>query len=431
MRDSRTNKIDSVKNLSYEVNLSAGKYTVVFEVTATSTGYSVMTEMSLAVSTTFSQGFYILKETADGNTELDVYTQDGLISNLLASSQDEPLLGAPRNLSVCYSQAFIDTEENKMATANTVCVTTKQNKFACFRTVDMLKVFDNSNLLFEEMAVDEVPYCMVRSLASIFYFSSSGIRSASTRENSGKMGYPLDSGGSEFVQIVNGGFGGHVYWNNEKHRVMMVDYNCVNAYEVEYNTTINQDNLECLSCGLNYVGTNETIYFLCQDKTSGIRYLYLLSGGNITEIRPLNSSLHLAQGDIVAGNGLTGTLIYSVHNNKIYAYNFDAGTEIEIPVTGIPEGSVISYFSNQYWNMGGFGDTSLNFDNIVIGTQDGNTYTVYLYNIRGGQPYGNPIAEFSGEGKLKSVRFVCQAAVDETAMLGPMYGYGPCFPYDK
>ena len=79
--------------------------------------------------------------------------------------------------------------------------------------------------------------------------------------------------------------------------------------------------------------------------------------------------------------------------------------------------------------MGPFGDTSLNFDNIVIGTQKENTYTVYLYNIRGGQPYGEPIDQFSGEGKLKSVRYVCQLVVDQIAMLGPFYGYGPCFPY--
>lgn len=99
------------------------------------------------------------------------------------------------------------------------------------------------------------------------------------------------------------------------------------------------------------MGGAETIYFLCQDKVSGTRYLYLLSGGAILEIRPLNSALHLAQGDIIAGNGLTGTFIYSVHNNKLYAYNFDAETEIEIPVTGLPTGETISYVFNLYWNM--------------------------------------------------------------------------------
>lgn len=116
-----------------------------------------------------------------------------------------------------------------MVNANTVCITTEQNKLVCLRTVDMLKAFDNSNLLFEEMDADEEPYCMVRSLASIFYFSNKGIRfSSASSENSGKMGFPLDNGGSKHVQIVDGGFGGHVYWNNTKHRVMTpVDYQFV------------------------------------------------------------------------------------------------------------------------------------------------------------------------------------------------------------
>ena len=47
----RTNKIDSVKNLSYEVNLPAGSYTIIFEATATANGYAATAEMKLAVST--------------------------------------------------------------------------------------------------------------------------------------------------------------------------------------------------------------------------------------------------------------------------------------------------------------------------------------------------------------------------------------------
>lgn len=128
-------------------------------------------------------------------------------------------------------------------------------------------------------------------------------------------------------------------------------------------------------------------------------------------------------GDITIGT-LEDASIISYSGNKLIRE-----PEIEIPVTGLPAGETISYIFNLYWNMGPFGDTSLNFDNIVIGTQKENTYTVYLYNIRGGQPYGDPVDKFSGEGKLKSVRYVCQLVVDQTAMLGPMYGYGPCFPY--
>ena len=64
-----------------------------------------------------------------------------------------------------------------MVNANTVCITTEQNKLVCLRTVDMLKAFDNSNLLFEEMDADEEPYCMVRSLPvySIFQIKESAL----------------------------------------------------------------------------------------------------------------------------------------------------------------------------------------------------------------------------------------------------------------
>ena len=88
---------------------------------------------------------------------------------------------------------------------------------------------------------------MVRSLASIFYFSNKESAFLRLVVKIVENGIPLDNGGSKHVQIVDGGFGGHVYWNNTKHRVMTVDYNCVAASEIEYNTEINQDNLECLS----------------------------------------------------------------------------------------------------------------------------------------------------------------------------------------
>lgn len=431
--DYQANKIDSVKNLSYEISLPSGNYVVVLEVTARENSYAAVAEMKLTVSTPFSQGFYVLKETAEGTTELDVYTQEGLMKDLLTQSQGKPMKGAPRNLSVCYDQAFIDTKDNEMALGNTVCITTETNEIACFRTEDMLKVFDKSNLFFEETGQDEIPYCMLRGVWMTFYFSNTGVRANMGGDislSSGKLGFPLDNGSSKYVQLVGGM--DMVYWNSNRHRLMLIDYNCVNVTEIENKTTVNQDNLECLTSGLNTIGATfakvETIYFLCQDKTTGIRYLYLLSGGAITEIRPLNSGLHLAQGEIIAGCGLSGTLIYCVHNNKLYGYNFETGTETEIPVSELSTGNTISYISNQYWNMSPFIDTSLNFDYVVVGMQKGNDYTVYMYNIQGGQPYGEPVAVFSGKGKLRSVRYVSQVTgIFEAMRVIPFTG--SCFPY--
>lgn len=55
------------------MELKIGTYTVVCEVTNKETGYFNLTEFSLKVTSAFSEGFYILKETTDGNTDMDFY----------------------------------------------------------------------------------------------------------------------------------------------------------------------------------------------------------------------------------------------------------------------------------------------------------------------------------------------------------------------
>lgn len=58
------------KNLDYEVNLAPGDYQVRLYTTVNKTGLVNIAYASLVVQTSFSQGFYVLKETADGNTEM-------------------------------------------------------------------------------------------------------------------------------------------------------------------------------------------------------------------------------------------------------------------------------------------------------------------------------------------------------------------------
>ena len=81
----REYKVCEGKTLSYEVNLPSGSYVFIFEAKSKTDGYTRTTTMKVAVSTDFSRGFYILKETADGTTELDLYTREkGLNADLLS-----------------------------------------------------------------------------------------------------------------------------------------------------------------------------------------------------------------------------------------------------------------------------------------------------------------------------------------------------------
>ena len=69
----RTVSIGNEKTLVYPVELKTGTYTVVCEATHKETGYFGLTEFTMNVTTAFSEGFYILKETPDGNTDIDIY----------------------------------------------------------------------------------------------------------------------------------------------------------------------------------------------------------------------------------------------------------------------------------------------------------------------------------------------------------------------
>ena len=84
--------IGSEKNLDYDVQLSPGIYQLRLAVADKESGYTAYAKTSLTVRTLFSQAFYILKETAEGNTEVDLLTLDGQKGdNLLTQVNGAPL----------------------------------------------------------------------------------------------------------------------------------------------------------------------------------------------------------------------------------------------------------------------------------------------------------------------------------------------------
>lgn len=414
----RTNRISSEKDLSHEVNLPSGSYTLVFEVTSISNNYVKTATVNLSVSTSFSQGFYILKETPDGRTEVDLYGNDGLVPNLMGRFSGSALQGKPRNLSVVYSGEYIDPDANKTASANLVHVFTEDNVYRGFRSEDMKEVFNNSNLFYGgDIPANETPYLLFRTPNYTAYFSNTGIRTAKTASygqaaNSGMMGYPVDEvGTSKHVQLLFYGMN-LVYWSNEEHRLRTIDYRFNSPALVGYNDeTAYPDDLECISSGVNIMSDGEvvTAYFLCEQPSTGNRYLLLLdtfSPETISETIKLDAKCHIASSDIVTGNRLSATYLYSIYENELYAYSWTTKDERKFNLPGIPAGETITYITNQYFNA--YSDTSTNCDYFIVATQTGNQYKLYFYNeenMNGGQPIsaGRVI---TGEGTVKAVRFL-------------------------
>ena len=424
----------------YEINLPTGLYTVVFEVTCRSNGYVKLATTRLSAATSFARGYYILKETPDGQTEVDVYSESALQSDLMAGMTGAPLLGKPRNLVVFYDGEFINPDTNEPDGGNLVHVMTEDNIYKGFRAEDLCEVFNNDNLFYEgPMPADEAPATFLRTWVYCGYISNTGVRYAelgmqlSGPANTGKMGFSEGDGGSRFVVAADGHMG-YVYWSPTAHKLIRLSYNLDGVSPVEFLDANDQvvpdaypSDLECLSAGTNYLAGSLTSYFLCEQPATGDRYLFLLSSSSkIDRIVKLDPSLHLAKATSFSANGWTAAYIYCVDGGKVYAYGLNDGKERELSLPGIPGGEEVVFVSNQYLNFEGLADDSYAFDDLIVGTQVGDTYKLYIYGedqTSTGVPVAEPRDVVAGTGRVKSVRYMAPVSLDGFMMMMMMNPY--------
>ena len=425
--------ISKDKDLDYEVKLGAGTYKLRFMAQAKS-GYTVYKQTTLSVRTTFSRGFYILKETVDGNTDIDLMTFEGKVGNdILTLMEGAPMAGKPYALCPLYNTSYIDTESDKMTYDNAVCITTENGGLRISRTSDLKKIFDRSNVMYEEMDGNEHPYTF---FATTFYNCMStdhGLYQTYPGggffgESSGQYGLPTsECGGSKYLFSSSADFGNGALWDETNHSLLAFDYN-LSAAPLIYmdNTgeeiTQNLTDFECLHCGFCNLGSH-TGLFVLRDKATSKRYLYQVSssfsGCYLRSRIPLSSSSHMGNASYYATNGTTASYIYCVDGGKIYAVNFtdEDLPEIELKPEGIGEGETVYFIANQLLRISSASEQ--NFDYLVLATQKGDGYKLYFYNTNGGAPVGRPLHVIEGKGTVKSVRFV-----NDTSPIGMNAYYG-------
>ena len=113
-------------------------------------------------------------------------------------------------------------------------------------------------------------------------------------------------------------------------------------------------------------------------------------------------------------NNKNGTLITVKFTTD--ELNSDDLGEQQLNLEGIPAGETLNYVSNQFWNSGFVSGND--FDYLVVGTQAGDTYHVYMYEMIGGVPSGEPVKTITGTGSVKSVRFLSSNFSENDLMFG-------------
>lgn len=415
--------IGTEKNLDYEVAVAPDTYQLRFVASSKSNGYTAYALSTLTVQTNFSQGFYVLKETTDGNTELDLLTaKNETAENLITSTQGQSLQGAPAYLYTNYGMYYINPDNDEMESTAALTVTTEQGDIKVYRTTDMAKIFDRTNLLFDPMDSSEKAYGIIQTpMGYSVYVSSAGIRTTSadgaysSSKSTGKFGMATEDGvcgSTMFTMDVYPSHGGLLLWDEAARSLLAVDYGG-NSSPLTYSDLTGSElttslvGYTCLHVGYTYMNRSGSPLAILQD-ASGNRFLYVTrvtrQGIFLSSRTAISASSHLASATAFATNGLTAKYIYCVSGGKLYAVNYTESdlAEVELQPEGIGSGETINYVGNQFWNRGG-GD---NFNYLVVGTQNGNTYHLYFYETNGGAPVGQPVKTMTGTGTVKTVKYV-------------------------
>lgn len=148
--------------------------------------------------------------------------------------------------------------------------------------------------------------------------------------------------------------------------------------------------------GLNRINSVDKVYAIFVDeKDVNQRYLYQLEMPSSTqytnpvkEIVTLPANLKLNSADLYATNRTDTRAIYMVNNNRLYFYDVDNQEESPLNPEGLPADETITYLEHKYWSQ--TNDAEHNFNYLMIGTYKSGNYKVYMYEMLGGKPMGQP-----------------------------------------
>jgi len=410
------------KTLDLPINLAPGNYQIRFKCSV-ETGYSKIVPIALSVVTEFSKGWYIMKETADGNTDLDLYTSSGaLTSDVIKGVHGASLSGAPKTFNIAYAGFYINTETDAIETTNKLFVTTKSGNFASYRSTDMSNIADRTNLKFDPMDDSEEPLTMVSTEMYELLYTNNGIYSVMNDNmfiqygyyspNSGRFGMPNVCNPTNVVIDFAHASGAGLVWDEEAGTIYWQDTNGPIDYAMDVNLNYVDEvadlvGVKCVGCG-TCVKPNIS-YFILED-ADGNRSIPKFTGKYIrafyaympvfTSMVSVDPASHLAKASLTTACGLQASYIYCIDGGKFYAANVstDNLVEMELALEGLPAGEKITYLSNQY--------IQFECDYLVVGTESGSDYHLYFYQMTNGIPTGQPAFTISGKGKVKSARYL-------------------------
>lgn len=421
-------KLDTIgteRILDFPVNIKPGYYDLTLRVTNKSNQQEIYQVMLLNVITIFSEGFYLLKDMGN-STDVDLHTPDNTVmSDIFKTIDGKHMSDAPVSLGLDPGYYFIDNATGKYVVTKALTICT-ENDVRISDIGDMSTIYTHKTMFLGGEEPEEKPYYIWRNINGVGYISDKGAyfstqTVAQDLPGSGKFGYPTMVNNVEETRPNRNGIfaatGGFCYLDELQGRFLLLDYNG----RLQSYSDLDKDNKEkkykpngirhhLKFFGGSYMNRVNTGYAVFEDvDTKGKHYIYQLGlssgfANPIEKVIEVAASSKLNGANLFATNELTAKVMYFVNNNQLYMYDLVQNTEKLLSPEGMIPEEEITYVSNRYWT-GSFIIRD-NFDYLAFATYKDGKYKVYLYNILGGEPSGEPVRVLEGEGKVVKMNYV-------------------------
>ena len=411
----RRDTIGREKTLNYLMELSPDIYDLYCIVAHKKYDFATVSNpVEVEVGTPFSRGLYICKETAGGDTELDLWLDDGTLMENLSSTviNGGPISGKPKLFNPLFVIRYIDPDTHNLTNGHLMGIITENNQVQRIRISDLRLIDTHETMFYDDPPENDIPCYFYTGFSTAGYFGSTGWYQTGMGNypaNGHKYSRTTDvSEGTIHATVSFRNSWSPIFWDHHIGGVMRLNGSMIVEATTSDNAPIQgMTSVNCLHCD-SYVNPyeNNNIYFILEEKDgSGQRYLYNYyytnnASTHTVDIDTLAVSLKFNSATIYAANRMTNKIIYFVQGNSLYYYFPEQRTETAITLQGIPAGETITFVNNHAWTL-----NDPNFNYLFIGTVNGDNYTIYAYEMLGGVPSGAPIKRVSGKGKVSGIMY--------------------------
>lgn len=412
--------LDSTADLRYPINLPQGVYTLLFRVTDEE-GYTEIAVSQLEISTAYSEGWLVLKE-SEGNTELDLYPPGkGPAQDLFSKLYGRKLRGKPVGLSMFPTHNFHDTSGTAVS-RGFVIFPISEEESPMIRLNDMQWVYDFEDMLYEGPQDGEK--VLNYAFGGIYFAGMITDQYARCNQTNGPPGAPGKWGvpaiapteirPSRYIACA----GSTVMYDNLNGQFLQMDNfgNSVNAYKStdKDKVAVKPFGLNCKLVYMKQTGRQNVAYALLEHKESRERYVFTINTGSSRNANPivavdtLAAGLKINQASIFTVNGDLPYIHYAV-GNECYLYDVSTRTEEKVNLVNADPEAVndgneeITLVEHIYWR--GTPVTS-QWDYFIVATHADGHYKLYLHKTRAGRPdFSEKVTLYQGEGKVAAIHY--------------------------